>query len=102
MSNDPLECWVREQSYASPLVDRQSASIVQLDTGKNSLIVALCAAFCGLAVALAIWSASTAHDAATESRMVQYYLLDPHYRTKEEMESWAKFRRDHEMEPKEK
>lgn len=58
-------------------------------------LIAICAAACGLAVAVSVWAAFTARDAATEARMVEYYLLDPHYRTPDELAAWSKFREEH-------
>jgi hypothetical protein len=53
-------------------VDRQSASVIQIDNGKALNVVAVCAAFCGLCLGVSIWSAYTARDAATEARLAQY------------------------------
>lgn len=74
----------------------RSAQVIQIDSGKHVAVVALCAAFCGLSVVASVWAAYTARDAATESRLTQYYLMDPHSRTPEELEAWAKFRLEHE------
>lgn len=78
------------------LSDNRSAQVIQIDSGKHIAAVALCAALCGLSVAVAVWSAYTARDAATESRLTQYYLMDPHSRTPEELQAWAKFRLERE------
>lgn len=56
-------------------VDRQSASVIQIDAGKHVTAVAICAAFCGLAVVAAIWAAYTARDAATEARLLQQHVM---------------------------
>lgn len=56
-------------------VDRQSASVIQIDTGKYMNVVAICAAFCGIAVVASIWAAYTARDAATESRLLQQHVM---------------------------
>lgn len=75
--------------------DHQSAQVIQIDSGKHVVLIAICAAICGIALAVSVWAAFEARDAATEARMVEYYLLDPHYRTPEELEAWAKFRQEH-------
>jgi hypothetical protein len=80
----------------SPTTDNQSASIFNIDNGKYVVVVAMCAAFCGISMAVSVWAAYTARDAATESRLVQYYLLDPHSRTPDELAAWAKFNRERE------
>lgn len=86
----------RIEDYASEAsADNRSAQVIQIDSGKHVYLAAICAAMCGLAVAVSVWSAFTARDAATEARMVEYYLLDPHYRTPDELAAWAKFRQEH-------
>jgi hypothetical protein len=57
-------------------VDRHSSSVIQIDNGKALNVVAVCAAFCGLCLGVSMWSAYTARDAKTESRLAQYYLLE--------------------------
>lgn len=79
-------------------VDNHSAQVVQIDNGKHVTAVALCAAFCGLSLAVSVWAAYTARDAATEARLAEYFLLDPHSRTPDEMAAWVKFRTEHEKE----
>lgn len=80
--------------------DSQSSAnqSIIIDTGKHVAVVAICAALCGLSVAVSVWSAYTARDAATEARVTQYYLMDPHSRTPDELAAWAKFRLKHEKE----
>lgn len=56
-------------------VDKQSASVIQIDAGKHVTAVAICAAFCGIAVVGAIWAAYTARDAATEARLLQQHVM---------------------------
>lgn len=75
---------------------RHGAQVIQIDSGKHVQIVAVCAALCGLSVAVSVWAAYTARDAATETRLTQYYLMDPHSRTPEELAAWAKFNRQQE------
>jgi hypothetical protein len=56
--------------------DNQSASVIQIDSGKHIAVVALCAALCGMSIVLAGWSAYIATKAERETRMQQYYLLE--------------------------
>jgi hypothetical protein len=56
--------------------DRQSAQVIQIDSGKHIAAVALCAALCGMSLVLSAWSAYTAVKAERETRMQQYYLLE--------------------------
>lgn len=95
MSDVDVDPMMRQ--WMSPNVREQSASVIQIDTGKHVMAVAMCAAFCGLAVAVSIWAAYTARDAGTEARLVQYYLMDPHSRTPDELAAWAKFNREREQ-----
>lgn len=98
MGDDPFSFPnLRHSPFASSSPDNQSASVIQIDTGKHVAVVAMCAAFCGVSVAVSIWAAYTARDAATEARMVQYYLMDPHSRTPEELAAWSKFNSQHEQ-----
>jgi hypothetical protein len=76
--------------------DHQSASVIQIDNGKALNVVAICAAFCGLCLGVSMWSAYTARDAATEARLVEYYLMDKNTRKEEEIKEWADFKKDHE------
>jgi hypothetical protein len=75
--------------------DHQSAQVIQIDSGKHVYLVAICAAMCGVAVAVSVWAAFAARDAETEARLVEYYLLDPHYRTPDELSAWARFHKEH-------
>lgn len=74
---------------------RNNQSII-IDTGKHAAVVAICAALCGLCCGISIWAAYTASIAAKETRLTQYYLMDPHSRTPEELAAWSKFRLEHE------
>lgn len=76
--------------------DNRSAQVIQIDSGKHLSVVAVCAALCGLSGALAIWAAHTAAVATKETRLTQYYLMDPHSRTPDELAAWTKFRLEHE------
>jgi hypothetical protein len=79
---------------------RNNQSII-IDTGKHIVLVALCSALCGLSVGISVWSAYQSTLAAKESRLTQYYLLDPHSRTPEELSAWAEFNRKYEQRIKE-
>jgi hypothetical protein len=98
MTDDP---YVRDMLYASPSVREQSASVVQIDSSKSLVLVAIMAAFSGIALTLAVWSARESHETATELRLVQYYLMDPHSRTPDELAAWAKFNAERESAIKE-
>lgn len=75
---------------------QQGAQVIQIDSGKHVALVAVCAALCGFSCAVSAWSAYQASITAKETRLTQYYLMDPHSRTPEELASWAKFNREHE------
>lgn len=77
--------------------DNRSAQVIQVDSGKHVSAVAICAALCGLSTALAVWAAFTAMHAEKRTELTNYYLMDPHSRTPEELASWAKFNREHEV-----
>ena len=77
--------------------DRRSAQVIQVDSGKHVAAVAICAAVCGLAAALAIGAMFIASRAERRADLASYYLMDPHSRTPEELAAWAKFNREHEQ-----
>ena len=54
--------------------DRQSAQVIQIDSGKHVSVVALCAALCGISVPIAVWSGYRASQAEQEARMLEYYV----------------------------
>lgn len=72
-----------------------SATTIKIDLGKSVSAIALCAAICGATLVASIVACVTAYNAKTEARVVEYYLMDPHYRTPDEMAAWAKFRDEH-------
>lgn len=88
--------------YEPPFVHgeqgERSAQVIQIDSGKHVAAVAICAAVCGLAAALAIAALFIASRAERRADLASYYLMDPHSRTPEELASWAKFNREHEKE----
>jgi hypothetical protein len=61
-----------ERNTVNALSDNRSAQVIHIDSSKHVATVALCAAICGLSVGVAVWSAYTARDAATEARLAQY------------------------------
>lgn len=74
----------------------RSAQVIQIDSGKHVAVVGLCAALCAATLVASGYAVHVAHNAETESRLTQYYLLDPHSRTPDELAAWAKFRLEHE------
>ena len=77
-------------------VRERSNQVIQIDNGKHVTAVAICAAICGMCLAGFFWVANRASKSEEESRLVEYYLLDPHSRTPDELAAWAKFRKEHE------
>lgn len=47
----------------------RSASVIQIDTGKHVAAVAICAAICGLSLAVALWAGYQAQVMTTEYRV---------------------------------
>lgn len=76
--------------------DNRSAQVIQIDSGKHLSVVAVCAALCGISGALAIWAAHTAVRAQKFTELTNYYLMDPHSRTPDELAAWTRFRLEHE------
>ncbi len=85
-----------DEPYINQNADQRSASVIQIDGSKHVAAVAICAAVCGLAAALAMAAMFTASRAERRADLASYYLMDPHSRTPEELASWAKFNREHE------
>lgn len=69
------------------LADRQSAQVIQIDNGKAVNMVAMCAAFCGLCVAVSVYCYVQLHDnlrdSDTEKRLTQQHLMQLEARLKE-------------------
>ncbi len=78
--------------------DNHSARVIQVENGKQTNTIVICAVLCTLSAVIAAWAWKKADSAETESRLTQYYLLDPHSRTPEELAAWTKFRLEHEKE----
>lgn len=74
----------------------RSSQVIQIDSGKHVSAVAICAALCGVSAALSLWAANTAMHAEKRTELTNYYLMDPHSRTPEELASWARFNKEHE------
>lgn len=90
---------MRTETIDYPIGNQEADSasqIIQIDSSKHIAVVALCAALCGLSVALSVWASFTAMHAEKRTELTNYYLMDPHSRTPEELASWAKFNHEHE------
>lgn len=68
-------------------VSKVAAWVVGLIVGMAVLV--------GAGIVAAIWMLNEYQDAKKESRLVEYYLMDPHMRTPEELSAWAKFKEEH-------
>lgn len=86
----------KEPAWVHSDVGDRAASVINVELGKGLAVVAICSALCGIAAGVSAWAAYTAGKAEKESRLVQYYLMDPHSRTPDELAAWAKFNREHE------
>lgn len=71
MMDDPYQ-W----QFASPRTDNQSASVVQIDSGKLVPLVVFLAIIAGIAIGMAIYAISASSRADREARMLEYYLLE--------------------------
>ncbi len=49
--------------------DERSAQVIQIDNGKHVAAVAVCAAICGLSLAVALWAGYQAQVMTTEYRV---------------------------------
>lgn len=76
----------------------RAAQVINVELGKGLSVVAICSALCAISAVFAAWAVSTSLRAEKETRLTQYYLMDPHSRTPEELAAWAKFQREHEKE----
>lgn len=79
MSDDPLAQWIN-QGHSSPMTDRGSASVVQVETSRLMPMLVVLAILCGMAMATSVIvysSMSTKLQAnEVETRMLEYYLLE--------------------------
>lgn len=87
-----------EPPFVHGEVRDRSAQVIQIDSGKHVALVGICAAICAATLVASAWAVHVAHNAETESRLTQYYLMDPHSRTPDELAAWGKFRTEHEKE----
>lgn len=74
----------------------RSAQVIQIDNGKHTAIVGFCAAICAATLLASLYAVHVAHNTETELRLTQYYLMDPHSRTPEELAAWSAFHLQHE------
>ncbi len=92
-----MESEYDEPAYIHQRNGDRGAQVIQIDSSKYVNVVAICAAFCGLAVAVSLWAAQTAIHAEKRAELTNYYLMDPHSRTPEELAAWAKFNKEREV-----
>lgn len=71
MSDDPLAQWI-SQGHSSPMTDRGSASVVQIDSGKLVPLIIVLAILCGMSMALSVFALQLAGIAEREGRLAQY------------------------------
>lgn len=64
------------RQLASPKVDNQSASLIQIESSKLVPLIVVLAITAGLAVGLSVMSMFTASKSERETRMMEYYLLE--------------------------
>ncbi len=74
---------------------------LSIDIGAVAIAAALIMCLSTIAISVLAWSkAEIATQAAQRSekfaQLTNYYLMDPHSRTPEELAAWAKFNREHE------
>lgn len=77
-----------------------SSSVHYMDSSKHVNTIVICAVISTIGALAGIAAYVKADKAETESRMTQYYLMDPHSRTPEELAAWAKFNREYEQQRK--
>lgn len=54
----------------------RGAQVIQIDNGKHIAAVAICAAICGLALAVALWAGYQAQVMTTEYRVVLNHTME--------------------------
>lgn len=74
----------------------RAAQVINVELGKGLAVVAICAALAALSAAFSAWAVYSTTKTEKELRLVQYYLMDPHSRTPDELAAWARFNREHE------
>lgn len=82
--NPPLD---GERNTVNALADNRSAQVIQIDNGKAVNMVAMCAAFCGICVAVSVYCFVQLHDdlrdSDTEKRLTQQHVMQLEARLKE-------------------
>lgn len=66
MMDDPLA-----QFWASPRIDNQSASVVQIESGRLVPLVIVLALMAGLGIGMSVYSLMAANKAEREARVLQ-------------------------------
>ncbi len=64
------------QFFASPHVDRQSASVIQIESTKIVPILVLLTLLIGLSIGLTMFAFSAARNADRETRLLEYYVME--------------------------
>ena len=74
MSDAELDPLMR--AWASPRVDNQSASVVQIESAKLVPLIVVLAITSGLAIGLAVMSLVDSGRTERETRMLEYYVME--------------------------
>lgn len=64
------------QFYASPRLDNQSASVVQIESHKLVPLIIFLAIMCGVAIGLTAFSFNSSGNSERETRMLEYYVME--------------------------
>lgn len=64
------------RQWASPSVDNQSASVVQIESSKLMPLLVVLSILCGASIGLTAFAFSASRDAETEARMLEYYVME--------------------------
>jgi len=64
------------QFFASPRTDNHSASVVQIESGKLVPLIIVLAIFCGLSIAVSVFTLWHAQIAERENRLLEYYVME--------------------------
>lgn len=79
MSDDPLAQWINH-GHSSPMTDRGSASVVNIDSGKLVPLIIVMAILCGISLAVSAMVYQQLSEKYVlkerETRMLEYYLLE--------------------------
>lgn len=63
------------QEVLSPRVDRQSASYINVDTGKHAIANTLCGIACGVSVVASVLMYDAYRDNSMELRLLQQHVM---------------------------